>query len=195
MEWTDLETVNRARQGHAEAFRVLVERHSRPIYHLAYRMTGNPHDAEDIVQETFMRACKQLAKYDARAGFGTWLHRIAVNCSLDLLRSRSRHEKHRITDKDDEDGEMTREFESTDPQPDRLLLSAELKEHVLVALDRLSGNERTAFMLRHFEGMPVEEIGKTLGIQVNAAKHTIFRAVRKLRESLEPLVRKTQCNI
>jgi|SRR5450432_4137223 RNA polymerase sigma-70 factor, ECF subfamily len=195
MEMTDLAAVSRARGGDADAFRDLVQRHSRTIFRVAYRMTGNEHDADDVVQETFLRAYRQIDKFEERANFGTWLHRIAVNCSLDLLRSRSRHEKHRITDKDDEDGEMTREFESTDPQPDRLLLSAELKEHVLVALDRLSGNERTAFMLRHFEGMPVEEIGKTLGIQVNAAKHTIFRAVRKLRESLEPLVRKTQCNI
>jgi RNA polymerase sigma-70 factor, ECF subfamily len=195
MEMTDLAAVSRARGGDADAFRDLVQRHSRTIFRVAYRMTGNEHDADDVVQETFLRAYRQIEKFEERANFGTWLHRIAVNCSLDLLRSRTRHEKNRITEKDDEDGEMTREFESTDPQPDRLLLSAELKEHVLEALDRLSGNERTAFMLRHFEGMPVEEIGRTLGIQVSAAKHTIFRAVRKLRESLEPLVRKTQCNI
>ena len=89
---------------------------------------------------------------------------------------------------------MSRTIETTDPQPDRLLLSAELQKHVLAALERLSGNERTAFVLRHFEGMPVEEIGKTLGIQVNATKNTIFRAVRKLRDSLEPLVRSTTWN-
>jgi len=84
---------------------------------------------------------------------------------------------------------------SSDPQQDRLLLSAELREQVAAAMERLSGNERTAFVLRHFEGMPVDEIGKTLGIQVNAAKHTIFRAVRKLRQSLEPFVRSSACNI
>ena len=195
MEMTDVAAVSRARGGDEDAFRDLVQRHSRTIFRVAYRMTGNEHDADDVVQETFLRAYRQIEKFEERANFGTWLHRIAVNCSLDLLRSRVRHEKHRITDKEDEDGDMTREFESTDPQPDRLLLSAELKQHVLAALERLSGNERTAFMLRHFEGMPVEEIGRTLGIQVNAAKHTIFRAVRKLRESLEPLVRKPQCNI
>jgi RNA polymerase sigma-70 factor (ECF subfamily) len=89
---------------------------------------------------------------------------------------------------------MSAVIKTDDPQPDRLLLSAELQSHVSKALERLSGNERTAFVLRHFEGMPVEEIGRTLGIQVNAAKHTIFRAVRKLRESLEPFVRSTPCN-
>lgn len=192
---TDLAAVSRARGGDADAFRDLVQRHSRTIFRVAYRMTGNEHDADDVVQETFLRAYRQIEKFEERANFGTWLHRIAVNCSLDLLRSRGRHEKNRITDKEDEDGEMTHDFESREPQPDRLLLSAELKQHVLAALDRLSGNERTAFILRHFEGMPVEEIGRALGIQVNAAKHTIFRAVRKLRESLEPLMRNTQCNI
>ncbi len=191
---TDLAAVSRARGGDADAFRGLVERHSRSVFRVAYRMTGNEHDADDVVQETFLRAYRQIEKFEERANFGTWLHRIAVNCSLDLLRSRGRYERHHINDHQDEDGEMTREFESTDPQPDRLLLSTELKEHVIAALDRLSGNERTAFVLRHFEGMPVEEIGRTLGIQVNAAKHTIFRAVKKLRESLEPLVRSTPCN-
>ena len=192
---TDVAVITRAKAGDADAFRDLVQRHSRPIFRLAYRMTGNEHDADDVVQETFLRAYRQIDRFEERANFSTWVHRIAVNCSLDLLRSRGRHEKNRITNNVDEDGEdMTPEFESTDPQPDRLLLSNEMKQHVAKALERLSGNERTAFILRHFEGMPVEEIGKTLGIQVNAAKHTIFRAVRKLRESLEPLVRSTTCN-
>jgi RNA polymerase sigma-70 factor (ECF subfamily) len=197
MEMTDLAAVSRARGGDADAFHDLVRRHSRTIFRVAYRMTGNEHDADDVVQETFLRAYRQIDRFEERANFGTWLHRIAVNCSLDLLRARSRHDKHHSKEhyETGEDNDMTREFESSDPQPDRLLLSAELKQHVLVALERLSGNERTAFMLRHFEGMPVEQIGQTLGIQVNAAKHTIFRAVKKLRESLEPLVRKTQCNI
>jgi len=83
----------------------------------------------------------------------------------------------------------------TEPLQDRLLMSNELQKSVAEAMEQLSGNERTAFVLRHFEGMPVEEIGRTLGIQAGAAKHTIFRAVRKLRASLEPFVRPTQCNI
>lgn len=189
---TDLATVSRARGGDSEAFRLLVEHHSRPVFKVAYRMTGNEHDADDVVQETFLRAYRQIDRFQERANFGTWLHRIAINCALDLLRARGRHDKHYIHES--EDGEMSRSFEASDPQPDRLLLSAEVQQHVAKALERLSGNERTAFMLRHFEGMPVEEIGKTLGIQVNAAKHTIFRAVRKLRESLEPLVRPNTCN-
>jgi RNA polymerase sigma-70 factor (ECF subfamily) len=189
MEMTDVTAVSRARDGDADAFRFLVEHHSRAIFRVAYRMTANEHDADDVVQETFLRAYRQIDRFEERANFGTWLHRIAINCSLDLLRARGRHDKHYGGDPSSE--EMSAVIKTDDPQPDRLLLSSELQEYVAKALERLSGNERTAFILRHFEGMPVEEIGKTLGIQANAAKHTIFRAVRKLRESLEPFVRQT----
>lgn len=187
---SDAAAVSRARAGDAEAFRLLVDRHSRQLFRVAYRMTGNEHDADDVVQETLLRAYKQLDGFEERANVGTWLHRIAVNCSLDLLRARGRADKN--YGGDPETAELS--AASGDPQPDRLLLSAELRQRVAEAMEQLSGNERTAFVLRHFEGMPVEEIGKTLGIQVNAAKHTIFRAVRKLRASLEPFVRSTPCN-
>ena len=190
MELTDVAVVNRARSGDPDAFRQLVERHSQPLFRVAYRMTGNQHDADDVVQEAFLRAYRQIHSFEERANFGTWLHRITVNCALDLLRSRGRIDKH--YGGDPETAEMTGAAKS-EPEQHRLLISAELREQVAAAMERLTGNERTAFVLRHFEGMPVEEIGRTLGIQVNAAKHTIFRAVRKLRESLEPFARPS-CN-
>src|SRR6059036_299490 len=90
MEWSDETAVARARTGDADAFRALVERHSRALFRLAYRMTGNEQDAEDVVQESMLRAYRQIGKFDERATFGTWLYRIATNCSLDLVRSRKR---------------------------------------------------------------------------------------------------------
>jgi RNA polymerase sigma-70 factor (ECF subfamily) len=188
MEMMDVTVVSRARGGDADAFRQLVERHSQPLFRVAYRMTGNQHDADDVVQEAFLRAYRQIDSFEERANFGTWLHRIAINCALDLLRARGRLDRH--YGGDPETAEMTGAARS-EAEQDRLLMSSELRKQVEIAMERLTGNERTAFVLRHFEGMPVEEIGKTLGIQVNAAKHTIFRAVRKLRESLEPFARTT----
>src|SRR6202166_1103074 len=94
MELTDSAFVTKARSGDTDAFRVLVERHGRSLFRLAFRMTGNEQDAEDVVQESFLRAYRQLAKFDDRASFGTWLYRIAVNCSLDLVRSRKRRSQH-----------------------------------------------------------------------------------------------------
>src|SRR5277367_4562251 len=91
MEDSDLAAVARVRAGDSDGFRLLVERHGRSVFRLAYRMTGNEQDAEDVVQETFLRAYKQINRYESRASFGTWLYRIAANYSLDLVRSRKRH--------------------------------------------------------------------------------------------------------
>src|SRR5207244_11478118 len=86
----------RARQGDSEAFRALVERYSRTVVRLAFRMTGNEQDAEDVVQEAFLRAYRQLGRFESRANFGTWLYRIVANCSVDLMRSKqARHDQTR----------------------------------------------------------------------------------------------------
>src|SRR6266581_4163536 len=103
----------RARQGDSEAFRTLVERHSRRAFQLAYRITGNEQDAEDVVQESFIRAYRQLSRFEARAHFSTWLHRIVANCSVDLIRSRRVRYEHASTD----DLAPAEQPESDDPNP------------------------------------------------------------------------------
>jgi RNA polymerase sigma-70 factor, ECF subfamily len=180
MEAVDIELIEKVRGGDDDAFRHIVERHSRFLYRSAYRITGNAADADDVVQETFLRAYRALDKFDGRASLPTWLHRIAVNCALDLIDSRKRREG-RMDDVED----MT-VIASHDAAPDRIALGAEMQRAVAVAMDGLTGNERTAFVLRHFEGMPLEEIGQVLGTRMNATKNTIFRAVRKLRTQLQP---------
>ena len=188
MPHTDASTVALARDGDAEAFRSLVDRHSRAVYRLAHRMTGNTQDAEDVVQDTFLKAYRQLGRFESRANFSTWLHRIAVNCSIDLIRSRRHQEAgHDAADLEALDGAHGSD-ERVDPSPERLMLSSEVQERVGRAMETLTHMERAAFVLRHFEGQSIEEISRALGLKANAAKHSIFRAVRKMRLALEPFV-------
>jgi RNA polymerase sigma-70 factor (ECF subfamily) len=152
-------------------------------------MTGNQQDAEDVVQETFLRAYKQIARYESRSSFATWLFRIASNYSLDLIRSRKRHREQReVALNEDSELDIMQAIPSTSPTPDRLAFSSEVQTRITAALDELSAQERTAFILRHFEGQSIEQIGASLGTGTNATKHSIFRAVQKLRRSLEPFV-------
>ena len=189
MPHTDAAAVALARDGDSEAFRALVDRHSRAVYRLAHRMTGNPQDAEDVVQETFLKAYRQLGRFESRANFSTWLHRIAVNCSIDLIRGRKHQEAgHDASDLEALDGAHGGSDERVDPSPERLMLSTEVQEKVSRAMDGLTHMERAAFVLRHFEGQSIEEISAALGLKANAAKHSIFRAVRKMRLALEPFV-------
>src|ERR1035437_6757690 len=95
MEDSDSVAVARVKAGDGDAYRALVDRHSRSVFRLAFRMTGNEQDAEDVVQETFLRAYKQIGRFDERASVGTWLYRITINCSLDVIKSRKRRSEWR----------------------------------------------------------------------------------------------------
>ncbi len=184
MDATDVTAVlARARQGDSEAFRTLVERHSRRAFQLAYRMTGNEQDAEDVVQESFIRAFRQLGRFEARAHFATWLHRIVANCSVDLIRSRRARYDHSSTD----DLGAAEQPETATADPERLAASEQIQRKVAAAMSALSPLEQAAFALRHYEGRSIAEIGKTLGLGTSATKHSVFRAVKKLRAALEPL--------
>ena len=173
-----------------ESFRVLVEQHSRAVFRLAFRITGNEHDAEDIVQETFLRAYRALDQFEARANFGTWLHRVAINCALDHLRRIKRREQELYLERvpQEEEGDPLSSLPSGGPTPERLLLSVELKKKIEGAMLELTHRERAAFVMRHFDGCSIDEIGKALGMRGNAAKNAVFRAVQKLREALHPMV-------
>jgi len=179
MEWTDHEAARRAAAGDHAAFRVLVERHSHAIFRLAFRMTCNEQDAEDLVQETFLRAYKQLHRFDNRAAFGTWLYRICMNCSLDLIRARKKSEE--------EAPNWLEQVPGHEPSPERLSQSREIASLLRPALEQLSETERHAFILRHYEGCAIEQIAEVLGVQASAAKHSVFRAVQKLRKALQPV--------
>jgi RNA polymerase sigma-70 factor (ECF subfamily) len=181
--------IGKARRGDRDAFRVLVEHHARTVFRLAWRMTGNEIDAEDIVQETFLKAWKQMAKFDGRASFGTWLHRICSNCALDHLRSRQRRQENRQFVREDNTDPLAG-LAAESPSPERLAMSSQVAAILGGAITGLSAMERTAFIMRHYEGMGIEAISKVLGVQTGAAKHSVFRAVQKLRLALQPVVNK-----
>src|SRR5437879_4801936 len=173
--------------GDRDAFRVLVDAHARSVFSVAFRMTGNREDADEIVQETFLRAYKNLDRFESRSRFSTWIYRIAVNRCLDFLEKKKITGSYTISDDPDPE-EQTIQLPTKDAGPDRMLLSKEAKTKIAEAMQALTPTERIAFTLRHMDGQSIEEISKVLKVRENAAKNTIFRAVKKLRLALEPLV-------
>lgn len=188
MELSDQDAVRQANAGDQDAFRLLVERHSHAIFRIAFRMSGNEQDAEDLVQETFLRAYRQLNRFGQRSAFATWLYRICVNCSLDLLRVRkSRKERQLMQFQMRDDSQHREDVPTHAPSPERLSRSNEIADLLVPVLDSLSETERSAFLLRHYEGCNIDEIAEVLGVEAGAAKHSVFRAVQKLRRALQPL--------
>lgn len=171
-----------ARRGDPTAFRRLVDAHARAIYPVCLRILGDPSLAEDAVQETLISAFRGLARFDERAAFRTWLHRIAVNAAIQIARSRPAFASDTGGDADDE----PLSARVVDPDADPLAATQGLETGARVgrALDALTALERTAFVLRHVEQHSLEEIAQALASNINAIKQAVFRAVRKLRATL-----------
>ena len=187
---SDAAAVERTLAGEREAYRVLVERHSAYVYRLAYRMTGNPHDAEEVVQEAFLRAYQKLQQFAGNANFATWIYRIAANYAIDRLRQRRSEESRRenpsrLADEENEVDALSKLPDAT-PSPERLAGSVQLAAKMKEALDALTPAERTAIVMRHWDGCGIEEIAAVLKSNSSAAKNTVFRAVQKLRLALQP---------
>jgi RNA polymerase sigma-70 factor (ECF subfamily) len=187
---SDAVAVERTLAGEREAYRVLVERHSQYVYRLAYRMTGNKEDAEEVVQEAFLRAYQKLQQFAGNANFATWVYRIAANYAIDRLRQRKsedlrREQPKRIAEGEPETDPLS-DVKDAAPSPERLAGSAQLAAKMKEALDTLTPAERTAIVMRHWDGCGIEEIAAVLKSNTSAAKNTVFRAVQKLRLALQP---------
>jgi RNA polymerase sigma-70 factor, ECF subfamily len=185
MEPEDRQDLDRARRGNDDAFRALVERHSRYLYAVAHRVTGNGPDAEDVVQDAWLKAHKQLGRFEERSDVRTWLHRITVNCAIDFIRAR-RHRELAYDPADLPDTASSEWRPEGHAGPERLTESGKIHDRVTAAMAQLSTSERAAFVLRHVEGLSIDEIGAALGLKTNATKHSVFRAVKKMRIALEP---------
>jgi RNA polymerase sigma-70 factor (ECF subfamily) len=172
--------------GDKEAYGELVVQHSHQLFRVAFRITGNEADADDVVQDAFLRGYRNLGKFQERANFGTWIYRIAVRCALDRLSSRRVDESRRVAGQTDPEQDEI-QVADTAAGPDRMLLSSEIGVMQQFALRSLTPTERTAFVMRHIEEASIAEIASALEIEPNAAKQAVFRAVKKLRARLATL--------
>src|SRR2546423_9383821 len=174
----DLVLVERCRTGDWSAFTELVIRYQRPIYNAAFWILRKPEDANDIAQAVFLRIAERLDEYDPRFKFFSWIYRIAVNESLNLLRRNARE------DALDDDGDLAAP-ESGDPE--RQAGAAEVTRRIRSALTKLTPNDRVVLTLRHFSECSYEEIGQILDLNQKTVKSRLFEARQRLRALLGDL--------
>jgi RNA polymerase sigma-70 factor, ECF subfamily len=182
MDRNDHAAIRAVLSGDKEAYGALVAHHSRTIFRVAHRITGNDADAEEVVQDAFLRGYRKLADFESRANFGTWIYRIAVRCALDKI-ARRKGEAAQANPAADAEPEAVQVRDHA-PGPEQALLGGEIGAFCESALHSLTALERTAFTLRHMEDCSMEEIAEALGIAPNAAKQAVYRAVHKLRQRL-----------
>jgi len=173
--------VDAARQGDHGAFEELVRATYMDTYTLAFRLTGDPEDARDVVQETYLRAFRGLKRFRGEAQFTTWLYRITANCASSAVGRRARH-RHDVLDEDDEVIDLSARVDPSE-QADRVAL----RDRLTVALAELPPRLRAVVVLRDVYDLSHEAIAAELGISESAAKVRLHRARRKLRERLLPL--------
>ncbi len=178
----DLEAL---RKKDKHAFAMLVDQNSNHIYRLALKMTGSEQDAEDVMQETFIKAFNHIDSFEGRSKLSTWLYRIATNEALMLLRKR----KYGVTNIDEgvetDDGDiMPVQIVDWCCLPERELMSEETRKILKQAAMRLSDSNRAAFLLRDVEGLSTQEAAESLGISESALKVRLMRARMQLREEL-----------
>lgn len=187
----DYEVVRRAQQGDTAAFEELVRSYDQVVLRLAMHITGSQEDAQDIYQEAFLRAYRNLPGFRFECSFYTWIYRIVVNLCLDHVRkNRSRHkEVSTEISEGGEEGTIVERMPHLHPaaNPERSMVNLELRRCILAALRRLSPRERMVFELRHYQGMKLQTVAVLLQTTENTIKNTLFRATHKLRAELAAL--------
>ena len=186
------ELILRAKSGDFDAFTTLVAKHQSKIYHLALKMTANQQDAEDVVQETLLKAIDKIDQFRGEAAFGTWLYTIALNQTRAILskeKSRDLKPVEEYLPSDHSSNNSTdagrKLFEWKDPH--KLLEQTELRGQINKALAELPAQYREAFLLRYFEELPIKEVAKLIGESVAATKSRVMRARLAVRNSLSSI--------
>lgn len=174
------------KKGDQGAYEELVRRHQGRVYAVAYRVTGNREDALDVAQEALLKAYRRIDAWKPTGGFVPWLLRLTTNQAIDHLRRKKRRRQSRL------DEAFLPETEGAPVEPaamdtERAVRAREIDERVREALHVLSPTQRTVFVLRHYEGLPLAEIADELGCTVGSVKVHLFRALKKLRGQLGDL--------
>ena len=179
---TDLELIERTLGGDGNAFAVLVERFQRKIFRVAFSITRDEAEADQVTQDTFVKAYTNLGRFRGSARFDTWLMRIAINRSRDFLRRRRFVSLFSVN----EDGVEEPVIEPVDERPDgeRAVMASQLRAAIRRAERTLSAQQKVIFRLRHYEELSSEEIAGHLGLQASTVRAHLFRAVQKIRKEL-----------
>jgi len=189
MAQNDQNLIDRLCSGDQTAFTDLVGQYKKKVYYLAYDITGNHHEAEDISQEVFMKVYRALKRFRRDAKMSSWLHQITVNASIDFLRrksakpSTSMTEFENLSTQGDFIGSSSRGFD-----PVRSTESAQIQDRIAQALQKITPKERAVFVMCHYNGLKMNETAETLNITVGTVKSLLFRAIRKLRKELSPFM-------
>jgi RNA polymerase sigma-70 factor (ECF subfamily) len=183
--------IRAAQRGEPDAFEHLVRTYDQQVLRMAFNLLHSQEDARDVYQEVFLRVYRNLSKFRFDCSFSTWLYRIVANLCLDQIRKR-KVRREEAQSFDTEGGEVDRcQFvpeQRADVDPQRQLLSAEVKSRIQDVLEQLTPRERLVFEMRHFQGMRLRAIGESLGVTEEAAKNCLFRATQKMRAALGEFV-------
>src|SRR5919198_3065539 len=187
----ELTLVQAAKGGDVAAFEELVKRYDRNVFRIAQHITQNREDAEDVVQDAFLKAYQNLGQFQGQSKFYTWLVRIAVNEALMKLRRRRPERMVSLDEevKTDEDS-IPREVADWSPNPEQLYTQAELHDILAKTIQGLPPSFRTVFVLRDVEGLSTEEAAEALDLSIPAVKSRLLRARLQLRERLSRYFRK-----
>jgi len=180
------EVVRAVLAGEAARFEEIVNLFRERLYRVAWRIARDPEDALDITQEVFLRAFRALCSWHGQARFSTWLHRIAINASIDYLRRQAR-QRDATESLDAMPPEQKAAIEcrhAAPDQPRRQAYARELRQEILAAVRRLPPRQRRCFVLRYYHECAVREIAAVLGISDGAVKRHLYRAARRLRKEL-----------
>jgi RNA polymerase sigma-70 factor (ECF subfamily) len=187
---TDEVLVARARGKDVAAFEELLGRYDDKLYRLAMRFVRNENDAQEILQDVFLSAWRNLPGFEGRAQFGSWMYRVTVNAALMFLRARNRHPEVMLDDVEpgvlNQAAEHSVHASSEDwsQRPDEQFQSEELRRHIQTAVDALPDGLRTVFLVRDVEGLSTEETAELLGLSLPAVKTRLHRARLALREAI-----------